>query len=202
MREKEIVENYIQISKEEIENFMDKIDSDALTKAKDMILHAEANGNRVHISGIGKPSHVAQYVASLLSSTGTPTYVLDASEAIHGSSGQVVANDVVIAISNSGETDELKATVQTLKQNGALLIAVTGNVDSWLANTCDVCLFAGVQREGDTLNKPPRSSIIAEILVLQSLSILLQEHKQLTSSEYGKWHPGGSLGKQIREENK
>lgn len=202
MREKEILENYITISKEEIESFMNKIDADALQKAKEMIVKAEANGNRVHISGIGKPSHVAEYAASLFSSTGTPAYVLDATEAIHGSSGQVVAGDVVIAISNSGETEELKATVRTLKQNKAVLIAVTGNVDSWLAKECDVCLFAGVKREGDVLNKPPRSSIIAEMIVLQGLSILLQEYKNITPSEYVKWHPGGSLGKSIREENK
>ena len=84
------------------------------------------------MTGIGKPGHVAGYAASLLSSTGTPTYELHGTECVHGSAGQVVPGDVVIAISNSGETAELKATVETLKNNGAKIISVTGKPESWL----------------------------------------------------------------------
>lgn len=119
-------------------------------------------------------------------------------EAVHGSSGQVVPGDIVIAVSNSGETGELKATVQTLITNGAKIIAVSSNKNSWLARHSDILLWAGVDREGDSLNKPPRASVIVEILILQCLSILLQEAKGLTIQQYYKWHPGGTIGQLIR----
>ncbi|AMC94668.1 carbohydrate isomerase [Erysipelothrix larvae] len=176
------------------------IDPNELVKAKQLILEAEKHGKRVHVTGIGKPGHVAGYIASLLSSTGTPAYFLDGTEAVHGSSGQVCQGDVVIAISNSGETQELQATVETLRRNHAKIISVTGGKVSWLAKNGDVFLYAGVHEEGDSLNKPPRASILAEVLVLQALSILLQEEKSLTPDQYVKWHPGGSLGKSILEQ--
>lgn len=200
MNEKQQIQEFLDIETSELNKLMSSIDPQALAQAKQLILNAEAAGKRVHVTGIGKPGHVAGYVASLFSSTGTPTYELNGTECVHGSAGQVVAGDVVMAISNSGETQELKATVTTLKENGAKIIAVCGNLDSWLAKAGDVALFAGVTQEGDSMNKPPRASILAEIVVLQSLSILLQNEKKLTPQEYVRWHPGGSLGKSIRDE--
>ncbi len=197
--EKEQVQEFLDIALGEVKKFTDSIDTKALAAAKELILEAERNHNRVHVTGIGKPGHVAGYAASLLSSTGTPTYELHGTECVHGSAGQVMSGDVVIAISNSGETAELKATVETLKNNGAKLIALTGNPDSWLAKKCDVALIAGVEQEGDSMNKPPRASILVEIIMLQSLSILLQNERNLTPQQYVKWHPGGSLGKSIRD---
>lgn len=201
MKNKEIeaLKQYMNTSLEEIEKFMNQMDMESLHKAKEMIIEVERNHNRVHITGIGKPGHVAGYIASLLSSTGTPTYELNGTEAIHGSAGQVQPGDVVIAISNSGETQELKKTVETLRNNEASIISVTGNAKSWLASHGDVTLYAGVEQEGDTLNKPPRSSIIAEIVVLQCLSVLLQYEKNIDSKQYVKWHPGGILGKSIKD---
>lgn len=197
--EQEQIQSFLSIESEEINQLMEQIDYEALKAARDLILQAEAQKNRVHVTGIGKPGHVAGYIASLLSSTGTSTYELHGTEAVHGSSGQVQSGDVVIAISNSGETQELKATVDTLKRNGAHIISVSGKKESWLAKQGDVFLYAGVSQEGDTLNKPPRSSILAEIIVLQCLSILLQNAKNLDPQQYVKWHPGGSLGKSIKE---
>lgn len=199
MNEQQQIKTFLDIETNEIQNFIDQIDEASLINARDLILEAERNKNRVHVTGIGKPGHVAGYIASLLSSTGTPAYELHGTEAVHGSSGQVQDGDVVIAISNSGETNELKATVETLKRNGAKIISVTGNPDSWLAKQGDAYLFAGVKQEGDDLNKPPRSSILAEIIILQCLSILLQNEKHLDPKQYVKWHPGGSLGKSIKE---
>lgn len=196
--EKEQVKEFLDIEASELKKFADGINSEALSAAKNLILEAEANRNRIHVTGIGKPGHVAGYAASLLSSTGTPTYELHGTEAVHGSAGQVLAGDVVIAISNSGETSELKATVETLKSNGAKIIALTGKENSWLANKGDVALIAGVEQEGDSMNKPPRASIVAEIMMLQSLSVLLQNAKNLTPQQYVKWHPGGSLGASIK----
>ena len=199
MNEQQQIKTFLDIETNEIQNFIDQIDEASLINARDLILEAERNKNRVHVTGIGKPGHVAGYIASLLSSTGTPAYELHGTEAVHGSSGQVQEGDVVIAISNSGETNELKATVETLKRNGAKIISVTGNPDSWLAKQGDAYLFAGVKQEGDDLNKPPRSSILAEIIILQCLSILLLNEKHLDPKQYVKWHPGGSLGKSIKE---
>ena len=195
--EKEQIREFLDIESSELKNFIDGIDTEALVAARELILNAEKNRNRVHVTGIGKPGHVAGYAASLLSSTGTPTYELHGTEAVHGSAGQVLPGDVVIAISNSGETTELKATVETLKNNGARLIALTGKADSWLAKQGDVTLIAGVKQEGDPMNKPPRASILAEMVMLQSLSILLQNAKNLTPQQYVKWHPRGSLGASI-----
>ncbi|MDO4262135.1 MAG: SIS domain-containing protein [Eubacteriales bacterium] len=200
--EREQVKEFLDIASGQVQKWMDGVDVEALTAAKKMILEAEAAKNRVHVTGIGKPGHVAGYAASLFSSTGTPAYELHGTEAVHGSSGQVLPGDVVIAISNSGETAELKATVETLKKNGAKLIALTGKAESWLAKTCDVALIAGVEQEGDSMNKPPRASILVEIMMLQCLSVLLQNEKKLTPEVYVKWHPGGSLGKSIREGEK
>ena len=159
-----------------------------------IIVDAEKAGNRIHITGIGKPSHVAEYGASLLSSTGTPTYFLHGTEAVHGSCGQLVPGDVVIAISNSGETQELKATVTAIRSNGCKVIAITGKMDSWLAAQADATLFAGVGQEGDPLNRAPRISVLVENIVLQRLSLLLQVYRKLDPVQYVKWHPGGALG--------
>ena len=190
---------FLNILSNEVSTFIDSIDQDAINKACNLIIESENNHGRVHVTGIGKPGHVSGYISSLLSSTGTPSYTLHGTEAVHGSSGQVVDGDVVIAISNSGETQELKATVETLKSNGAKIIGVSGNDDSWLRYASDIFLFAGVNHEGDYLNKAPRASILAETIVLQSLSIALQYAKGLDVKQYVKWHPGGSLGKSIRE---
>lgn len=194
-----VIKEFLDIEFSEMRIYIESIDYTSIEKAKDLILDAESKNNRLHVTGIGKPGHVAGYAASLLSSTGTPTYELHGTEAVHGSAGQVLSGDVVIAISNSGETSELKATVETLKKNGAKIIAVTGNPESWLAKSADVALIAGVKHEGDPLNKPPRASILAEIVMLQSLSVLLQETRGLTPQEYVRWHPGGALGQSIRE---
>lgn len=195
----ECVKEYLTVLENELGKNIHSVDDESIRKAANIILESETKGGRVHVTGIGKPGHVAGYIASLLSSTGTSAYELHGTEAVHGSSGQVKEGDVVIAISNSGETMELEATVDTLKRNGAHIICCTGNANSTLANASEVCLLAHADREGDYLNKPPRASILAEIIVLQCLSIVLQDSKKLDLNQYVKWHPGGSLGKSILE---
>jgi len=192
---KQSLNDFLTISQNEFDHLCSTVSENQYDQAIRLIQESRDNGGRVHITGIGKPAHVAVYIASLLSSTGTPCYVLHGTEAVHGSSGQVIPGDVVICISNSGETAELKATVTALKNNGAKIIGVTGNMDSWLAKESDTCLFAGVQQEGGALNRAPRTSILAEILILQGLSILLQNAADITPEQYVRWHPGGTLGK-------
>ena len=192
------LKDFITISKNEFNEFVCDIDVKSLKKAAEIIIDAKNNGNRLHITGIGKPAHIAGYAASLISSTGTPAYFLHGTEAVHGSCGQLFEGDVVICISNSGETEELKATAMAIKNNGCKIISVTGNPNSWLGKYGEVCLFAGVNAEGGPLNRAPRASILAETYVLQCLSVVLQETSNITPEEYVKRHPGGSLGK-LRE---
>lgn len=170
-------------------------------QAAALILAAQAKGGRIHVTGIGKCSHVATYTASLLSSTGNPAYYLHGTEAVHGSCGQLAAGDVVIAISNSGETGELKATVLAVKNNGCKVVGVSGNPESWLARESDAFLFAGVRAEGGPLNRAPRNSVLAELLTLQALSVALQVEKDWDPVKYVRCHPGGKLG-QLRENEK
>jgi arabinose-5-phosphate isomerase len=175
-----------------------RLGAEAFERAAALVQAAEAAGGRLHVTGIGKPEHVARYAASLLASTGTPAAFLHGTEAIHGSAGQVVAGDVVIAISNSGET-ELVASVDAVKALGARVIAVTGNPRSPLAARADVVLDAGVAREGGGLGLAPRASVAAELLVLASLSAALERARGFTRADYRARHPAGALGKKAAE---
>lgn len=163
-------------------------------RAAQLIYTRAQAGGRLHITGIGKPGHVAAYAASLFSSTGIPAYFLHGTEAVHGSCGQLVPGDVVICISNSGGTAELLATVAAIKKNGGHIIGVTGGMQSALARESEICLFAGVSEEGGPLNRAPRNSVAAEILCLAAVSAMLQEMVGLTPQQYVLRHPGGALG--------
>ncbi len=187
---------FLNTAIEELTKLQAKIGgADYFQRVADFINAAEREGKRVHVTGIGKPEYVSGYIAALLASVGTPTYFLDATECVHGSAGQVVPGDVVIALSSSGETLELKAAILALRHNGAKVIGVSGNPASWLAQQSDEFLYAGVEREGSPLNFEPRASILAQIYVLAGLSIELQARKNISHSEYNAWHPGGSIGK-------
>jgi arabinose-5-phosphate isomerase len=163
-----------------------------------LIRAAEAAGGRVHVSGIGKPEHVARYAASLLSSTGTPATFLHATEAVHGSAGQIVAGDVVIIVSNSGETDELRALLGAVRRMGARVVAVTGNRGSRVAREADAVLDAGVAREGGPLGLAPRASVAAQVLVLAGLTAALEREGGFTHADYHRRHPAGTLGQRSR----
>ena len=200
-------ENNLHLSsfKEQIESqipdMLQILEPENYKDAIDLIKDSVKNNGRLHITGIGKPSYVAGYIASLISSTGHPCYVLHGTEAVHGSSGQVLNGDVVIAISNSGETQELKSTVTTLRNNGAKIIGCSGNKDSWLAQNSHAFLYAGVSSEGGPLNRAPRASIIAETITLQGLTVLLQSVANVDPAKYVSWHPGGALGR-LRDSEK
>ena len=200
-KEIDAIKTFIEISKKETDEFLSNVDLDSVKKAAELIIEAKKRGNRLHISGIGKPAHIAGYAASVISSTGTPAYFLHGTEAVHGSCGQLVKGDIVIMISNSGETAEMKATVNAIKNNGCEIIGVSGKSESWLAKESAAFLFAGVKEEGGPLNRAPRMSIIAETFILQILSLYLQMDYDLDPKQYVKWHPGGSLG-HLRENEK
>ncbi|MBI4482048.1 MAG: SIS domain-containing protein [Acidobacteria bacterium] len=187
--------SFLGLALEQLDILRQQVSSEALDRAARMILDSQELGGRVHVMGVGKPEHVARYIASLMASTGTPAYFLHATECVHGCAGQVLAHDVVIAVSNSGSTGELLGAVKAVKAQGAQLIAVSSNDASPLARASDVFLYAGAVAEGGVLNLPPRVSILAETLVLQALSVELEVRKGLTADQYRGWHPGGDLGR-------
>lgn len=186
---------FVESAAKETKEFLLELNYEELLSAAELIITARKNGKRIHVSGIGKPAYIAGYAASLISSTGTPAYFLHGTEAVHGSCGQLEREDVVIFISNSGETLEMKACIQAVKCNNCRVIGISGNRDSWLAKESDIHLMAHVGAEGGPLDRAPRNSILAEALVIQALSVMLQAHVGWDIKEYVKRHPGGMLGK-------
>jgi arabinose-5-phosphate isomerase len=188
----------LEVAARELAALAERHDGASLLAAAELIEAAESKGGRVHVTGVGKPEHVARYAASLLASTGIPATFLHATETLHGSLGQIVPGDVVIAISNSGTTSECLLAARAVRDYGGQLIAVTGGLASPLAEMGDVTLDAGVKEEGCPLGLAPRASVAAEILVLAALGALLQDRRGLDRKGYAARHPAGALGKQAR----
>ena len=179
----------------ELSTLRRRLDTAAFAAAVRAIREAEARGGRVHVTGVGKAGHVARYAAASLASTGTPAAFLCPTESVHGGAGQVVPGDVVIAVSQSGETGELRAAVEALRRRRVTLIAVTGTPGSWLAREADVVLHSGVAREGGPLDLAPRASAAAQLVVLASLSAELEAARGFTREQFHETHPGGTLGR-------
>jgi arabinose-5-phosphate isomerase len=188
------VPEFLDTAIAELKSLRQYITPDYFSRVADLISTSEMYGGRVHLTGIGKSEYVANYVAALFASTGTPAYFLHGTECVHGSAGQVARGDVVLVISNSGETAEMKAAVTTLKRNGAKIVGVSGNRASWLARECHEFLYVGVAREGSPFELEPRTSVLAQIYVLAALSIELQARKNVTQEEFLAWHPAGNIG--------
>ena len=172
-----------------------ELDRSSIRAAASLIREAIEAGCRTHVTGVGKPAHVAQYAASLLASTGTPATFLHGTEAAHGSSGQVCPGDVVIAISNSGTTAELLRTVDAVRGIGARVIGVTADANSPLAAASEWVLLARAAEEGGPLGLAPRASVLVEVLVLAALSVELQAASGFSRGDYHARHPGGALGR-------
>jgi arabinose-5-phosphate isomerase len=170
----------------------------AISRTVEVIRTALGRGGRVHVTGVGKPEHVARYAASLFCSVGTPTTFLHATETLHGSLGQVHPRDIVIAISNSGNTDELLSTATAIHEQGTQLIAITGNKDSSLAQLADLVIHVPVPNEGGGLGLAPRISVLGEVFVLAGLSVALELAHGLTVEEYSRWHRAGTIGEAAR----
>ncbi len=156
----------------------------------------EAKG-RVIISGIGKSAIIATKIVATLNSTGTPAIFMHAGDAIHGDLGTVQDNDVVICISNSGNTPEIKMLVPLIKRGTNTLIAMTGNTDSFLAKQADFILNTHVEKEACPNGLAPTTSTTAQLVMGDALAIVLLEIKGFSSSDFAKYHPGGSLGKRL-----
>lgn len=152
---------------------------------------------RVIVSGIGKSGHVARKIAATMASTGTPAYFVHAAEAIHGDLGMITKDDVLIAISNSGENDELLTVIPLIKRQGGVLIAMTGNEQSSLAKEADVHLDARVAEEACPLNLAPTASTTAALALGDALAVALLDARGFGAEDFARSHPGGSLGRKL-----
>jgi len=152
---------------------------------------------RLVITGVGKSAIVAQKIAATLNSTGTPALFLHAADAIHGDLGMVQSHDLVLCLSKSGETAEIKALAPLLKSMGNLFIAMTANRNSFLAKQADFLLWTPIEQEADPNNLAPTSSTTAQMALGDALAMSLQARRGFSSSDFAKFHPGGALGKQL-----
>ncbi|WP_367209519.1 SIS domain-containing protein [Sphingobacterium sp. R2] len=152
---------------------------------------------RVVVTGIGKSAIIAQKIVATLNSTGTPSIFMHAADAIHGDLGIIQQNDLIIAISKSGNTPEIKVLVPFLKQTKNVLIALVGNTASYLAKNADYILNTTVEKEACPNNLAPTSSTTAQLAMGDALAVVLQECRDFTDRDFAKYHPGGALGKKL-----
>jgi len=152
---------------------------------------------RLIVTGIGKSAIIAQKMVATFNSTGTPSLFLHASEAIHGDLGMVQTDDVVICISKSGNSPEIKILIPILKRFGNKLIAITGNMTSFLAKESDYVLNTTVDAESCRNNLAPTNSTTAQLVMGDALAVCLMEMRNFTSEDFAKYHPGGALGKKL-----
>lgn len=163
-------------------------------EAVDAIL--ECSG-RVVIMGVGKSGHIGHKIAATLASTGTPAFFVHPTEAAHGDLGMIVDGDVVIGISNSGESDELLAIIPALKRKNIQLIAITARIHSSLAQYADICMLANISQEACPLGLAPTSSTTATLALGDALAVALLQARQFTPDDFALSHPAGSLGKRL-----
>lgn len=181
------------------------IESDAITAlaarldesfARAHALMLNCNG-RVVVAGIGKSGHIGSKIAATLASTGTPAFFMHPAEAAHGDLGMITADDVVLALSNSGESHELIALLPAIKRKGARIVAMTGNPRSSLGQAADVHLDAGVSKEACPLNLAPTASTTAALALGDALAVSLLEARGFSRDDFALSHPGGSLGRKL-----
>ena len=189
----ELAKNSIQIEIEELNLLKNRIDSDFLTA---LHLINDASGKLI-IVGIGKSAHVANKIVATLNSTGTPSQFLHASEAFHGDLGVIQKKDVVLCISNSGNSSEIVDVLPYLKQYSSALIGMTGNLESKLAEYSDVVLNTFVEKEACPIKLAPTSSTTVQMALGDALAVCLMEMKNFKEQDFAKFHPGGSLGKNL-----
>lgn len=152
---------------------------------------------RAILIGVGKSGLIAKKIAATLASTGTPSFFIHATEASHGDLGMITASDVVIALSNSGQTEELVAVLPAIARRGAKIIAMTGKLDSELARQADVVLDCSVEKEACPLNLAPTASTTAALALGDALAVVLLKARGFSEEDFAMSHPGGSLGRKL-----
>lgn len=167
---------------------------DTFASVAELIFHSKG---RLVVTGIGKSAIIAQKIVATLNSTGTPALFLHAAEAMHGDLGMVQPEDPIICISKSGNSPEIKVLAPLLKRNGAILIGMTGNPDSFLAKTSDYILNTWVAAESDPNNLAPTNSTTAQLAMGDALAVCLIEMRNFSAADFALYHPGGALGKKL-----
>lgn len=192
----EIRANAIETLKIESESISELIQfiNDDFTTTVELIL---ASKGRVVVSGIGKSANIAQKIVATLNSTGTPALFMHAADAIHGDLGNVLPDDIVICISKSGDTPEIKVLLPLVKNFGNKLIAITGNANSFLGKKADFVLNTHVRKEACPNNLAPTSSTTAQLAMGDALAVCLLKSRGFSSKDFAKFHPGGALGKKL-----
>jgi len=162
-----------------------------------IIEHIIAGNGRVIVTGIGKSAIIAQKIVATLNSTGTPSSYMHASDAVHGDLGMIQKNDIVICISKSGNTPEIKVLTPLLKRSGTLLIGMVGQLDSELARQADLILNTTVEKEACPNNLAPTTSTTAQLAMGDALAVSLLQAREFSADDFARFHPGGSLGKKL-----
>ena len=190
---KTIAKNVLKIERDAISSLINRID-DNFEKVIDAICRVKG---RVIVTGMGKPGFIAQKISATLSSTGTPSLYLHPAEALHGDLGRVTKDDLIIALSNSGETEEIVKFLPIVKKIGAKLVAMTGNVKSSLAKNSDYVIDVSVKREACSLGLAPTTSTTAMLAMGDALAVALLDKKGFKEKDFAFYHPGGILGKRL-----
>lgn len=183
----------LKIEADSILGLIDKLD-EGFVESVQLILHSKG---RVVITGIGKSANIANKIVATLNSTGTPAIFMHAADAIHGDLGNIQKNDVVICISNSGNTPEIKVLIPFIQSLGNKIIAFAGNEHSFLAQQADFFINTSVDQEACPNNLAPTSSTTAQLAMGDALAICLLELRGFDEKDFAKYHPGGALGKKL-----
>lgn len=191
IREKAI--ETIKMEAEAIEKLADRIDDDFTAAVKEIL----ATNGRVIVTGMGKSGHVGCKIAASLASTGTPSFFLHPAEAFHGDLGMVTEHDIVIAISNSGETNEIINILPVIRRIGAKIISLCGRRESTLTRNADYFIDAGVEKEAGPIGLAPTCSTTAALAMGDALTVALLAERNFTAQDFAVFHPGGSLGRKL-----
>lgn len=189
----ELAKSTLTIEADSIRNLLNYINDDFVASVH---LIYQSKG-RVVVTGIGKSAIIAQKIVATFNSTGTPAIFMHAADAIHGDLGTLQQDDIVICISKSGNTPEIKVLVPLLKIGGNKLIALVGNIESYLAKQADYILNSTVEKEACPNNLAPTSSTTAQLAMGDALAVCLLDYRGFSSKDFAKYHPGGALGKKL-----
>ncbi|PLZ03399.1 KpsF/GutQ family sugar-phosphate isomerase [Burkholderia sp. WAC0059] len=188
-----LARDVLQIEADAVFGLRERLD-ESFVRALDLILNCRG---RVVVSGIGKSGHIARKLAATLASTGTPAFFVHPAEASHGDLGMVTADDVFIAMSNSGESEELVTILPLVKRLGAKLVAMTGRPGSTLAQLADVHLNSAVEKEACSLNLAPTASTTAALALGDALAVAVLDARGFGPDDFARSHPGGTLGRRL-----
>lgn len=188
-----IAQQTLEIEATSIHGLIGHLNNDFVNTVQ-LILEAEG---RVVITGVGKSANISQKIVATLNSTGTPSIFMHAADAIHGDLGNVLKDDVVICISKSGDTPEIKSLIPLVKNFGNPIIAITGNPDSFLGKQANYVLNTYVEKEACPNNLAPTSSTTAQLAMGDALAVCLLKSRGFDSTDFAKYHPGGTLGKKL-----